>query len=80
MLASLATFAAEPATAPESVPPAQAVAVAQQADPVVCNYFYHEGSVIKKPTCMTKHQWERRQLEEQRYIREFQLRTLDQHM
>jgi hypothetical protein len=79
MLAPLAAFAADPAAAPESVPTAQTIAVQQQDNPVVCNYFYYEGMVIKQQICRTKHEWERRRLAEQRFIREFQLHALTQN-
>jgi hypothetical protein len=68
----LAAFAADPA------PVAQPVSTASQPNPVVCHYFYHEGFVIKRPDCRPQHEWDRRRLEEQRYIREFQLRSFTQ--
>jgi hypothetical protein len=60
--------------------PATTTTATAQADPVVCHYYYHEGSVINRPDCLTRHQWERRRLAQQRYIREFQMRSLDQQM
>ncbi|HEY6577683.1 MAG TPA: hypothetical protein VIY09_00040, partial [Rhizomicrobium sp.] len=78
MLAPFAAFAADPAApAADSPPPAQAASLAP-SNPVVCHYFYYQGTVIKRPDCLTLHQWERRRLTEQRSIREFQQRALEE--
>ena len=55
--APLAAFAGEPGDATETAQPA---AVEQQDNPMVCHYYYYEGMVIRKPTCRTQHEWERR--------------------
>ncbi len=39
---------------------------------VVCNYYYHEGTVIRRPFCMSQAEVERRRLETQRLVREYQ--------
>jgi len=76
ILVPLATLAGEPENTAES---AQPVAVEQPANPVVCHYFYYEGTVIHQQICRTKHEWERRRFAEQRFIREFQLHALSQN-
>ncbi|HEX4079245.1 MAG TPA: hypothetical protein VHX61_10280 [Rhizomicrobium sp.] len=76
ILAPLAGVAAEPGNTAGT---AQPVAVEQQTNPVVCHYFYYQGTVINQQICRTKHEWERRRFAEQRFIREFQLHALSQN-
>ncbi|HEY1614901.1 MAG TPA: hypothetical protein VGF97_14535 [Rhizomicrobium sp.] len=45
------------------------------SDQVVCDVYYHEGSVIRRPVCGTKAWWTRRRLVAQQNIEEFQLRS-----
>ena len=73
IVAPLAAFAGEPGNTTES---AQPVAMEQQTNPVVCHYFYHEGTVIKQQVCRPQHEWERRRFALQRDIMDFQLRRL----
>jgi hypothetical protein len=73
-LAPFMAYAAEPDSV-ASTPMTPAVQEAS-ADQVVCNYFFHEGAVVRRPTCLTRGQWERRRLEMQRSIIEYQIRSL----
>jgi hypothetical protein len=73
IVAPLAAFAGEPGNTTGA---AQPVAVEQQDNPVVCHYYYYEGTVIKRPACRPQHEWERRRFALQRDIQDFQLRSL----
>jgi hypothetical protein len=66
------------AGAQDATPPVKAVSVATPANPVVCRYYYYEGTVIRRPVCVTAHEWQRQRLLQQRLIREFQQRALIQ--
>lgn len=66
--------ASEPDASATASPTAPATAA--QADPVVCHYFYWQGSLIRRPDCRTVSQWHRERLAQQRWFREFQLRSL----
>ncbi|MGH6888848.1 MAG: hypothetical protein ACREHF_06595 [Rhizomicrobium sp.] len=73
--AAMAQNAAPPM---QTAPPVHATSTAAPADPVVCRYYYHEGLVIRRPVCLTAHEWERQRLFQQRLIREFQMDALIQ--
>ncbi|HTT81910.1 MAG TPA: hypothetical protein VMF67_00355 [Rhizomicrobium sp.] len=81
ILGPFAAFAQEPADTPDhSAPAAQPVSADKPVNnPIVCENYYHEGTIIRRPDCRTLHQWERRRYAEQRFIEEFQLHTLGQH-
>jgi hypothetical protein len=69
------------AASAETTPaPAQPVKAAQETNPVVCHYFYHQGELIRRPLCLTAHQWEHERLYQQRLFREYQMRALVEHM
>ncbi|HEY3778558.1 MAG TPA: hypothetical protein VGL35_10925 [Rhizomicrobium sp.] len=74
LLLPLAALAANTAT------PAQAVPAAQNANPLICHYFYHEGDLVRRPTCHTAQEWQHQRLYQQRLIREYQQRALVQRM
>lgn len=66
------------AAAQNSVPAVRAVSTSTATDPLVCHYYYYEGTVIRRPVCLTRHEWERQRLLQQRLIREFQQDALIQ--
>jgi len=43
---------------------------------VVCASTYHDGSVVKHPTCLTQDQRKFNQLQEQQSVRDLQTRSL----
>jgi hypothetical protein len=74
VLLPIAALAADPATTTPPAPPAPATTA--QAEPLSCHYYYHEGMVIKQPVCRTEREWHRLRLDEQRWFREFRMRSL----
>ena len=69
---ALTPFAASASGAPPVVQPASV----QQGQPLVCHYYYYEGMVLRRPDCRTASEWNHRRIDEQRFVREFQLRAL----
>jgi hypothetical protein len=43
---------------------------------VVCTSSYHDGDVIKRPTCLTRDQRQFNRLQEQQHLRDIQTRSL----
>ena len=68
LLAPLSTQA-DPAPAVES-------AAARPGEALICRYFYHEATLIRRPICKTEHQWIRNRLQQQAGIIAFQQRAL----
>lgn len=75
--AGLVVLAPLAALAADAAPTVQRVSV-QKDQPLICHYYYHEGMLISRPDCRTADQWTHRQLDEQRFLREFQMRFLIQ--
>lgn len=61
-----------------NVAPTLQPASVQKDQPLICHYYYHEGMLINRPDCRTADQWTHRQLDDQRILREFQMRSLIQ--
>lgn len=80
MLAPLAAFAQQTAPAPDSAPAAQAASAVQPDNQIVCSYSYYQGTIIRRPVCRTRHEWNRIRRYEQDSLRDFQLRTLQMPM
>ena len=74
-LGILAPLAASAADVPPTIQPASV----QKDQPLICHYYYHEGMLIGRPDCRTADQWTHRQLDDQRFLREFQMLSLIQH-
>jgi hypothetical protein len=65
--------AQEPANTGQIAPMAQPIAAIKPAgNPIVCEYYYYEGTVIRRPDCRTLHQWERQRYVEQRFVEELE--------
>ena len=61
-----------------SDPPAPQVESAgvHAGEPLICHYYYHEGSLVRRPICKTERQWVRDRLRAQTEVSDFQLRAL----
>jgi len=75
-VAVLALSASSAVLAADTPPPTVQPVSVQQGQPLICHYYYHQGMVIGRPDCRTADQWKHRQIDDQRFLREFQLRTL----
>ena len=75
----LAAFAEEPGNQQEVTTPAAQQQAMQVSDPVICHYYYHEGTVIPRQYCRTRSAWTRYRIRQQADITEFQMRTLTEH-
>lgn len=67
---------AAPQSAPAQSASAQS-ASAQPAKPVACEYAAHEGELIPLNQCVSQEEANRRRLEQQRQLQDFQLRSLE---
>lgn len=63
---------------PDAAPVIRAVSTVQPGEGLVCDYFYHQGDLIRRQDCRTRAQWNRLRVETQREITEFQVRSLIQ--
>jgi hypothetical protein len=79
LAAVLATLAPAAAFADQASPFVSPVSTVRPGEPLLCDFYYHEGDVIRRQDCRTKDQWNRLRLETQREISEFQIRSLVQH-
>ena len=77
LVAALGALVPLAASAEDAAPTIQPASV-QKDQPLVCHYYYHEGMLIGRPDCRTADQWTHRQLDDQRFLREFQMRSLVQ--
>ena len=75
-LASVLAFIAPCAAQPHDAAPAVETGAAHSGETLICHYYYHDGSLIRRPICKTEHEWIRVRLREQADISEFQLRSL----
>ncbi len=66
-----ASFAADPEAVKQTWP----VMAADDSRTVVCHFVGFEGSLMRKPTCMTKYNWELARRAAQRQVADFQLRS-----
>lgn len=73
-LGALAPLIASAADVAPTIQPASV----RKEQPLICHYYYHEGMLISRPDCRTADQWTHRQLDDQRILREFQMRSLIQ--
>jgi hypothetical protein len=69
----LAPVAASADPANQAASPSATVQPASEQ--VVCNYYYHEGTVIRRPFCMTQAEVVRRRLDTQHLIQEYQRKS-----
>jgi hypothetical protein len=79
LAAVLATLPPAAAFADQASPFVSPVSTVRPGEPLLCDFYYHEGDVIRRQDCRTKDQWNRLRLETQREISEFQIRSLVQH-
>ena len=56
----------------------QSVEAIAVSDPgrTVCQYFYHDGTLVKRPVCQTARYWVNEHTRTRRELLEFQLRKL----
>jgi|tagenome__1003787_1003787.scaffolds.fasta_scaffold16615038_1 hypothetical protein len=56
----------------------QSVEAIAVSDPgrMVCQYFYHDGTLVKRPVCQTAQYWVNENTRTRRELLEFQLRRL----
>ena len=66
-----ASFAADPETVKQTYP----VMAANDSQTVVCRFVGFEGALNRKPTCMTKYNWEMARRDAQRETASLQLRS-----
>jgi hypothetical protein len=79
MIAGLATLVPLTAFADPDAPPViRAVSTVHPGEALVCDFFYHQGDLIRRQDCRTRSQWNRLRVETQREISEFQVRSLIQ--
>jgi len=73
LASSLATaaFAADPEMVKQTYP----VMAADDSQKVVCHFVGFEGALMRKPTCMTKYNWEMARRAAQRQVADYQLRS-----
>ncbi len=79
LAAVLATLTPAAAFADEASPIVRPVSTMRPGEPLLCDFFYHQGDVIRRQDCRTRAQWNRLRLETQREISEFQIRSLIEH-
>ena len=80
-LAALAAESADQPAAPAQSPKAvQSVSAAENANPVSCRVLYYQGSLVRRPICLTAHEWERQRILQERLVRQFQIQTLSDPM
>ena len=79
LAAVLATLAPAAALADQASPFVSPASTVRPGESLLCDFYYHEGDVIRRQDCWTKDQWNRLRLETQREISEFQIRSLVQH-
>lgn len=73
--AAMALFAPAAALADPPQPQVES-AGAHPGEPLICHYYYHEGSLVSRPICKTERQWIRERHRQQAEVSEFQLRAL----
>lgn len=66
-----ASFAADPETVKQTYP----VIAANDSQTVVCHFVGFEGALNRKPTCMTKYNWEMARRDAQRETASLQTRS-----
>jgi hypothetical protein len=78
VIAATALFAPLAAFAEEAQPQRQTLEWLVLNDPnrVVCAYYYHEGTVVRRPFCRTARYWFMEHERTRREILEWQLRGL----
>ena len=64
---------------PDAQPVLQKASAVSDPNPVICHTFVHEGVLLGRGVCHTRHEWDAIRFREQQSIREFQLRNLDMH-
>ena len=74
--AAVMAFIAPCAAQPHDAAPAVQSAGANPGDALICHYYYHQGTLIRRPICKTEHEWTRTRLQAQAEITDFQLRSL----
>ena len=75
-IAALVALAAPCAAQPHDAPPAVASGGAQPGEPLICHYYYYDGSLLRRPICKTEHEWIRERIRQQADVMAFQLRAL----
>ena len=63
---------------PDAAPVIRAVSTVHPGEGLLCDYFYHQGDLVRRQDCRTRAQWNRLRVETQREISEFQVRSLIQ--
>jgi hypothetical protein len=71
LLAPVAAVAQDPQPAPTLEPASVA-----GSQPLICHYYYHEGSLIRRKDCRSPHQWDRIRHESEQDLVKFQMRGL----
>jgi hypothetical protein len=75
-LASVMAFIAPCAAQPHDVSAAVESAAARPGEALICQYYYYQGTLIRRPICKTEHEWIRARLQQQAEVADFQLRAL----
>ena len=75
LAAAIAVLAPAAASADPPTPQIES-AGSHAGEPLICHYYYHEGSLIRRPICKTERQWIRERLRQQAEVSRFQLRSL----
>jgi hypothetical protein len=50
-------------------------AAANDSEQVVCHHLVHEGVLMRRQVCLTKHAWERIRLQTQQTVSDFQVHS-----
>ena len=83
MMAAAAAVALVASAAAQADPPAPVVqsAGAQPGERLICRYFYHNGTLVRRQVCKTEREWTRERSQRQADFNELQMRslTMEQH-
>jgi hypothetical protein len=76
ILAAAAMLCMPMAALADPAAPTVVSAAAQPGEPLLCHYYYHDGTLVRRPVCKTEREWIRIRLQQQSELADYQLRAL----
>jgi hypothetical protein len=77
MMVAAAVALLVPAAALADAPkPTIETGAARPGEHLICQYMYHQGTILGRAVCKTEHAWIRSRIRQQADVRDFQIRAL----